>query len=230
MTEELETTPKPQKSHWKRSLFFYVMFFLGSSIILTVAMFFVVTYKLEKRALAVLETLEDPAEFIHRIRRTEYRHAKESPPAVDKSVKAAPDQMAEAAEQGVPVEETKPVEMAVPPEEAVSCERVTPIREAAVKDAENIDTLLAAIPERTPVEKDTTETDRAERVKRVARIISAMEPEAAGKVVSTLNDDLAAEILLSMQTRSSGEVLSNVSPEKMGKISKAMVEMEIETE
>ncbi len=87
-----------------------------------------------------------------------------------------------------------------------------------------VDQLVEVPEEEAPIEIDSTRIKREERVKKVAKIISSMDSEAAGNVLATLDEDLAAEIILYMQTRSSGEVLSNVSPAKTSQLSKKMVE------
>ncbi|MFP4460068.1 MAG: MotE family protein [Candidatus Zixiibacteriota bacterium] len=71
---------------------------------------------------------------------------------------------------------------------------------------------------------DSTKQLRDSRVKKVAKIISSMEPEMAAGVLQSMEDSLAAQIILYMQTRSSGEILSEVNPKKVSNVSKKMID------
>ena len=60
------------------------------------------------------------------------------------------------------------------------------------------------------------------RIEHLVRAYKAMRPEAAGKLVDNLDDDVAVQILSAMPSRNAGLILAAVNPEKAARLTKAI--------
>jgi flagellar motility protein MotE (MotC chaperone) len=62
------------------------------------------------------------------------------------------------------------------------------------------------------------------RIEHLVAAYKGMRPEAAGKLVDNLEDDVAVAILSAMPGRSAGQILANVDPKKAARLTKAISE------
>jgi flagellar motility protein MotE (MotC chaperone) len=60
------------------------------------------------------------------------------------------------------------------------------------------------------------------RIEHLVTAYKGMRPENAGKLVDSLEDDVAVAILSAMPGRSAGQILANVKPEKAARLTKAI--------
>ena len=101
------------------------------------------------------------------------------------------------------------------------------LKEPIKIDDESIEEDVKTQQEQPAIEAvDSSEVKRDEKIKKVAKILSAMEPKQAAASLSVMDEQEAAMIMSKISARASGEIFNNLHPNKATAISRRIMNMD----